>query len=123
MISITRVHTPVWSDARTASRDSSTASATPCGYVCSSSRVRYSSTWQRPQPLQVRPVPQVLPGDHRRGLSQRQRQMPQLGGHRRGSGVIRQAGPPGQERQRLLGTEHVHRDAGPQVRHRLLVHW
>ena len=48
---------------------------------------------QRPQPLQVRPVRQVLPGDHRRGLGQRQRQEPQLGGHRPGPRRIGQAGP------------------------------
>ena len=73
----------------------------------------------RPQPLQVSPVPQVLSGDHRRGLSQRQRQIPQLGRHCGGSLVIRQAGPPVQKRKRLLGAEHVHRDADPQARHRL----
>ena len=60
----------------------------------------------------------MLPGDHRCGLSQRQRQEPQLGGHRGGSRGIGQACPPGQERQRLFLGEHVYRDDGPQVRHR-----
>ena len=69
----------------------------------------------RPQPFEVLPVSEAPVGDYRRGLSQRQRQAPQLGGYLGGSLFIRQAGPPVQERQRLIGTEHAHRDAGSQV--------
>ena len=39
-ISITRVHTPVRSAARTACKDSSTARAKPSGYGCPSSPIR-----------------------------------------------------------------------------------
>ena len=41
---MTRVHMPVWSAARIAARDSSTARATPCGYGWPSSPVRDTST-------------------------------------------------------------------------------
>ena len=45
--------------------------------------------------------------------------MPQHGSHRSRPRLIVQAGPPGQKRQRLIGTEHVHRDGGRQIRCRL----
>ena len=124
MTSITPMHTPTGSAARAASRDSSTASATPGGYGCSSpsSPDQVILDRQRPQLRQVRRVPQVLPGDHRRGLIQRQRQMPQFGGHRRGAGLVGQAGPPVQQGQCLLGAEHVYRDTCAQLRHRLPGH-
>ena len=57
----------------------------------------------------------ALPSDHWRSQSQRQRQMPQHGTHRSRPRLIVQAGPPGQKRQRLIGTEHVHRDGGRQI--------
>ena len=55
-----------------------------------------------PQPRQVRGVVQVLGGDHRRGLGQRQRQPAQLGRQQPGARRVGRAGPAGQERQRLL---------------------
>ena len=77
---------------------------------------------QRPQLGQVRRVPQVLPGDHRRCLVQGQRQIPQFGSHRRGAGFIGQTGPPDQQGLCLLGAEHVYLDGFPQLRDRLPGH-
>ena len=61
----------------------------------------------------------MLSGDHRRRLSHRKRQMPQLGGHRGCSLFTVLAGAPGQDHERLVRRVHAHRDAGPQIRHRL----
>ena len=63
----------------------------------------------------------MLGGDHRRGLRQRQRQIPQLGRHHTSASRIREAGPLGKERQRLVLGEYVHRHARTQVRHRQMV--
>ncbi len=118
---ITAVHTPSRSAAEAASRDSSTASAAPGGYGGSSPVLPVPGILdgQRPQLRQVRRVPQVLPGDHRRSLIQRQRQVPQFGGHRGGAGFVGQARPPVQQGQRLLRAEHVYRDTCPQLGRRL----
>ena len=125
MSSITPVHTPSGSAADAASRDSSTASATPGEDGCSSPschRTRIIPGRQRPQLRQVRRVIQVLPSDHRRSLIQRQRQMPQFGGHCRGADLVGQAGSPVQQGQCLLGAEHVYWDMCPELRHRLPGH-
>ena len=119
--SITALHTPVPSPARTASSDSSTAAASPCGYWPALDPQQQLVHRLVPQPLQVGRIVQVLGGDHRGGLRQRQRQPAQLGRQQPGARGVGGAGPVGQERQRLLLGEHVHRHARAQVRHRLLV--
>ena len=68
----------VWSPSATASRASTIASATPCGYGSPAARCQVVLHRHGPQPGQVGRVVQVLGGDHRRGLRQRQRQEPQL---------------------------------------------
>ena len=71
-----------------------------------------------PQPAEVGPVSQVVRGDHARGLGQCQRQVTQLAGQGPRSRGIRETGPLGQERQRLIGGEHVNGETGPQAGHR-----
>ena len=116
---MTREHVPVLSAARIAARDSSTARATPCGYRWPSSPARARLGRHRLQPVQVPRIPMALPSDQRRSQRQRQRQVPQHGRHLGRPRLIVQAGPSGQERQRLIGTEHVRRDSGRQVRCRV----
>ena len=122
--SITPMLTPSRSAADAASMASSTASATPGGdgsllLVLPDQMILGR---QRPQLRQVRRVTHVLLGDHRRGLIQRQRQIPQLDGHGQGAVLVGQAGPPVQQGQRLLGAERVDRDTCPELRRRLPGH-
>ena len=66
----------------------------------------------RLQPVQIPRISMALSSDQRRGQSQSQRQVPQYGRHLSRPYLIVQAGPSGQKRQRLIGTENVRHDRG-----------
>ena len=99
MISMTRLHMPVRSDALTACKRQQHRRGHAALVRLRLILGQVLLDRQRPQPVQVRPVRQALPGHHRRGMSQRQRQVPQFGRYRGGSLGIGQAGPAVKELQ------------------------
>ena len=65
----------------------------------------------RLQPVQIPRIPTALLARHyRRSQRQRQRQVPQRGSNLSRSSLIVEASSPSQERRRLIGAEHIHRD-------------